>query len=158
MSIKPRQNSPILLTVIITPMLLVGLLLLSTQRNYVFGWIAVIAGLTLLTVGLLARRRTSTTFERIIALSPRDERDSAKIQWGFALVGKITLVFITLVGLAILAVYATSLALDDCHTTANGEVCVAGLPWYVTSIFEVVFGIFAAALLAAAVASSLKRD
>jgi hypothetical protein len=141
-----------------TSILLIGAILILLQ-SYSVGLIALVIGIFTLSVTLAAHRKSSTTFERVVTLSPRDERDSSKIQWGFALVGKITFVFMTLLGLATLAIFgATGLNFTECHTQGQAIACNITEPALLALALTVIVVFFALVLMISAVASVLKRD
>jgi len=157
MSTKSR---PVALVGVITTtaIFLIGIILLLLQV-YTVGLLAVVIGTGCLVITLLARRKSSTTFERVLTLSPRDERDEIKIQWGFALVGKVTLVFMTLLGLATLAIFgAIGLNFTECHTQGQAIACTVTEPTLIALIMTAVVVFFAVTLVTSAVISTFKRN
>jgi hypothetical protein len=158
MSTKSRTQTQIIPIVVTTAILFVGLILALLQV-YTVGAIAIAIGLVSLAFTLVAHRKGSTTLERVLTLSPRDERDSAKIQWGFALVGKITFVFMTLLGLATLAIFgATGLNFTECHAQGQAIACSMTEPALIAVLLSALVAFFALALVISAVASVFKRD
>jgi hypothetical protein len=158
MSTKPQAGTQIVPIIVTTAIVLVGLILVFLQA-YTVGLIALGIGAVSLTLTLAARRNSSTTLERVLTLSPRDERDATKIQWGFALVGKITFVFMTLLGLATLAVFgASGLNFTECHTQGQAITCTMTEPALIAVILTAVVAFFALALVVSAIASVIKRD
>jgi hypothetical protein len=158
MSTKSHTQTQIVPIVVTTAILLVGLILMLLQV-YTVGAMAIAIGLVSLALTLAAHRKSSTTLERVLTLSPRDERDSAKIQWGFALVGKITFVFMTLLGLSTLAIFgATGLNFTECHTSGQAIACNMTEPTLIAVVLSATVAFFALALVIAAVASVFKHD
>jgi magnesium-transporting ATPase (P-type) len=158
MSTKPRTQTQIIPIVVTTAILLIGAILMFLQV-YTVGLVALAIGIFTLSLTVLAHRKSSTTLERVLTLSPRDERDSTKIQWGFALVGKITFVFMTLLGLATLAIFgATGLNFTECHTEGQAIACNITEPALIAVLLTATVAFFALVLLVSAVASVLKRD
>ncbi len=157
MSTKFQTQTPIVPIIVTTSIAVIGLVLIVLQA-YTAGGIALVIGAIALGVTLLAHRRDSTTLERVITLSPRDERDSAKIQWGFALVGKITYVFMTLLGLATLGIFgASGLDVTECTTVGETYVCNVTGPALAAAILTGIVAFFALVLLTSAIVSSFKR-
>ncbi|MDH6532746.1 hypothetical protein M2119_000983 [Aurantimicrobium minutum] len=80
---------------------------------------AIILGIILLALSFLAKRKSSTPFERILMLNPRDEREAKQVEWGFSLVGKLTLALIFAIFASILfysgyAWYTDDIAFSSC--------------------------------------------
>jgi len=158
MSTKSRMRTPLMPTIVTTAILLIGLELVILNV-FAAGAIAIAVGAVGLGLSLLARRANSTTLERVITLSPRDERDAIKIQWGFALVGKITLVVMTLVGLATLAIFgATGMNFTECHQNGEAITCNVTEPVFIALGLSIMVAFFALVLVIAAVISAFKRN
>lgn len=110
---------------------------------------AILLGAVLISLSILARRKSSTPLERILMLNPRDERESKQIQWGFSLVGKLTLIliFAIFVGILIFSGYAwftNDFAFSDCfvpYGTTN-QVCSPNAMYYFAYSSVYVLGIF----------------
>ena len=158
MSNKSRSRAALVPVITTTAIFLIGLILVGLQV-YTVGLIALFIGILSLAFTAIARRKSSTTLERVLTLSPRDERDETKIQWGFALVGKVTFVFMTLLGLATLAIFgATGLNFTECHTQGQAIACNVTEPALIALVLTCVVAFFAITLVIAATISAFKRD
>ncbi len=154
---KAQTRIPVVPTIINTAILMIGAGVAVIKP--VLGAVIIAVGIFLLGLATIARRKSSTTFERILTLSPKDERDQVKIQWGFALVGKITLVFMTLLGLATISIFGTSgIQFSECHQNGQANACNLTEPAFLVAGTCALVAFFAVAVLASAIASSLKRD
>jgi magnesium-transporting ATPase (P-type) len=159
MSNKSRIAGSILPAIVITVIAFLGVQMLLSGSGSGFGLAVIALALGLIAFALLARRKSSTTFERILTLMPRDERDQQKIQWGFAQVGKVTLVLFTLIGLTAFAYYLNpGSRLFECVTSGQATACNLTQVGFVVSGVGVVTAIFAITFLVAAVVSSLRRN
>lgn len=158
MSTKSRFRTPVVSIIVNTAILLVGAEVAFFKP--ILGAAIVAVGLSTLAVTLVAKRKSITTIERILTLNPRDERDHLKIQWGFALVGKITLVFMTLLGLAALSIFGTSgIRFNECHKYGQASsVCNINEQGFVLAATVALVTLFALTLAVSAIISSLKKD
>ena len=158
MSTKARSQTQLVPVIVTTAIFLIGLILTALQV-YTVGLIACAIGVVSLALTAIARRKNSSTLERVLTLSPRDERDRTKIQWGFALVGKVTFVFMTLLGLATLAIFgATGLNFTECHPEGQAIACNVTEPALIAFVMTCVVVFFALTMLASALVSVAKRD
>jgi hypothetical protein len=154
---KVQTRISVVPTIVNTAILMIGAGVAVIKP--VLGAAIIALGIFLLGLATIARRKSSTTFERILTLSPKDERDEIKIQWGFALVGKITLVFMTLLGLATIAIFGTSgIQFTECHRNGQATACNLTEPTYFVIGLSALVAFFALSVLASAIVSSLKRD
>jgi magnesium-transporting ATPase (P-type) len=161
MSTKSRIAGSIIPAIVITVIAYLGLQMLLSGSGSGFGLAVIALDLGLIALALVARRKGSTTFERIITLMPRDERDQQKIQWGFAQVGKVTLVLFTLIGLTAFGFYLNpGSRLTECigNGTAVNTICHPTEVGFMLYGVGVVTAIFAVTFLVAAVVASLRRD
>jgi hypothetical protein len=125
---------------------------------------ALLIGFTLLTLSINARGKSSTPFVRILMLNPRDERESKLIEWGFGLIGKLTLliVFVLSVSTLIVSGYAwftDDIPFADCFMPqgAVDQVCSPNAFFYYSQssiYFLAIFGIIA--LFSSAIAVTRK--
>lgn len=161
MSTKSRIAQSILPAIVITVIAFLGFQMLLSGSGSGFGVAVIALALGLIALALIARRKSSSTFERIITLMPRDERDQQKIQWGFAQVGKVTLVLFTLIGLTAFAYYLNpGSRLSECigdGTPANTICHITEVGFTVAGV-GIITAIFAATFLVSAVVASLRRD
>lgn len=114
---------------------------------------AIILGAILLALSFLAKRKSSTPFERILMLNPRDEREAKQIEWGFSLVGKLTLALIFVIFVSILFYsgyvwYTDDFAFADCFKPHGSSdlVCSPSALYYFSysSVYVLaIFGIIA---------------
>ncbi len=160
MSIKPRSKVPYLQISIIVLELTVGLWIFLSGQDGAGELLLAIGAITLL-VTLLSLRRNSTTFEHILTLTPRDEREAKKIEWGFALVGKIFLVFFVLFGFGLLALWLVpGIFTSTSYVTPDGTIVDPGpeIPWVVPAALEIILGMYFTAMVTAAIIAASKRD
>ncbi|MDH6278453.1 magnesium-transporting ATPase (P-type) [Aurantimicrobium minutum] len=114
---------------------------------------AIILGVILLTLSFVVKRKSSTPFERILMLNPRDEREAKQIEWGFSLVGKLTLALIFAIFASILFYsgyvwYSDDFGFSDCfkpHGSSDLVCSPTALYYYSYSSVYVlaIFGVIA---------------
>jgi hypothetical protein len=127
---------------------------------------ALLVGIVLLSLSLLSLRSTSTPFERIFTLRPKDERESKQVEWGFALVGKITLGLVISTSVITLvvsgyALFTGDIQFYDCYVPQGSKdlACRPNAYFYFseTSIyFLAIFGLIAIASSAVAVTRKVR--
>ena len=157
MSTRSQMRMPVVPVIVNTAVLLIGAEVALFKP--VLGLVIIAVGVFLLGLAMVARRKSSSTFERILTLTPKDERDQRKIQWGFALVGKITLVFMTLLGLASVSIFGTSgVKFSECHQFGQATSCTLTEPAFLVAGICALVLFFALAVMASAIVASLKRD